>query len=61
MITITPSEAESLKDFLDLNLFHVIRDDPDADNMVWLANLIHIWEKCGGDEELKREEERLNK
>ncbi|MBO4543568.1 MAG: hypothetical protein J5725_10360 [Bacteroidales bacterium] len=58
MIEITNSEAASLKDLLDFYIFQAIRDDPDADNMVWLANLVHIWEKCGGEKEVKEEENR---
>lgn len=51
MVEITNSEAESLADFISLNLIQVIRDDEDVDSMEWLCNLCRIYEKCNGVKE----------
>ena len=46
MVEITKSEAESLANLIDLHLFSIIRDDPEIDSMVWLCNMVSIYEKC---------------
>lgn len=46
MIELTRGEAESLLDFIELNLIQDIRDDVDIDSMEWLANMVSIWAKC---------------
>lgn len=51
MVVIANSEAESLADFIALNLIQVIRDDEDVDSMEWLCNLCRIYEKCNGVKE----------
>ena len=48
MIELTQGEAESLLDYLELNLIQYIRENTDMDSMLWLSNMISIWEKCGG-------------
>lgn len=48
MIELTKSEAESLLDYLELNLIQDIKDNPDMDSMLWLRNMMPIWEKCCG-------------
>lgn len=48
MIELTESEAESLRDYLEINLIGNIRDNPDVDSMLWLDNMMSIWRKCGG-------------
>lgn len=45
-IKITKSEAESLLDLLENNLIQIIRDDVDVDSMVWLSNIMRIYDKC---------------
>lgn len=50
-VWLSNNEAESLCDFIEYNLFQVIRNDVDADNIVWLENLIRVWRKCGGRRE----------
>ena len=47
-ITITSSEAESLASFIDLNFIKSIQDNPDIDNLLYIRNIISIYEKCGG-------------
>lgn len=46
MVEITKSEAETLANLIDLHLFSIIRDDPEIDSMVWLCNMVSIYEKC---------------
>lgn len=48
MVELTQGEAESLLDYLELNLIQDIKDNPDTDSMLWLYNMMSIWEKCGG-------------
>lgn len=47
-IKLTKGEAESLLDFLEMNLIDSIRNDPDCDNIKYIENLIRVWRKCGG-------------
>ena len=44
-IELTKDEAESLADFIDLNLIQTIRDDTNIDSMAWLKSMIHAYEK----------------
>lgn len=45
-VQITKDEAESLIDFIEVNIFEQIKNDPDTDNMVWLYNVCSVWKKC---------------
>ena len=47
-VTLTKDEAESLFDFIEMNLIDSIRNDVDCDNIVYIENLIRVWRKCGG-------------
>lgn len=46
MIEITKDEAESLADFIEVNIFDIIRNDPDIDSIEWLENLMAVYKKC---------------
>ena len=46
MIEITKDEAESLVDFIEMNIFDIIRNDPDIDSIEWLENIMAIYKKC---------------
>ena len=46
VITITPSEAESLAEFIEFNVFDAIRNDTEIDSMVWLCNICEIYKKA---------------
>ena len=48
-IIITPSEAVSLADFIQLNLIDVIRNDVEIDSIEWIYNSINVYKKCSGD------------
>ena len=51
MIEITKDEAESLVDFIEMNIFDMIRNDPDVDSIEWLCNIASVYRKCKeGDE-----------
>ena len=47
-ITITSNEAVSLVDFIELNFIRSIQDDPDIDSLLFIRNIVNIYEKCGG-------------
>ena len=48
MITLTDSEATSLIEFIDANIFDNIRNDIDIDSTLWLYNILNVYKKCGG-------------
>lgn len=48
MFEITRGEAESLKDFIRYNLLSSIRDDPELDSLLYLWNLLSVYERLGG-------------
>ncbi len=48
MIELTKVEAEVLTDFIELNLFDIIRKDEEIDNIEWLAAIMSVYEKCKG-------------
>ena len=56
-IKLTKDEAESLLDYLEINLIQNIKDNPDVDSMVWLDNIMSIWRKCGGRNNYTNEKE----
>ena len=45
-VLLTKPEAESLLDWLECHLIDDIRSDEDVDNMVWLSNMMSIYNKC---------------
>lgn len=47
-ITITENEAESLVCFIDSAFIPYIKDDPDIDSLLFIKNIVSIYEKCGG-------------
>lgn len=51
MIEITKSEAESLVDFIETNIFDIIRNDPYIDSIEWLENIMAIYKKCKAGEQ----------
>lgn len=57
MVELTLSEAESLRDYLELHFIQNVRDDPDVDSMLWMDNMMSIWRKCGGRKQYSDGEE----
>ena len=49
-VIITKDEGGSLKEFIEINFFDSIRNDPDIDNLIWAKNILSVYEKCGGFE-----------
>lgn len=47
-ITFTEAELASLADYIQFNLLDVIRNDVDIDNINWVCNMCHIFEKVMG-------------
>lgn len=42
-LELTPSQAESLRDFIKDHLMKDVREDPEIDCMDWLADMCEIW------------------
>lgn len=42
---LTKGEAYAVAAHIDATLYDSIRNDPDIDNMTWLWNIIHAYEK----------------
>ncbi len=51
MIQITDNEATSLKDFIEFNFLDSIRNDPDTDSLLYVYNILRVFEKLGGFKE----------
>ena len=51
MIEITKDEAELLADLIEMNIFDIIRNDPDTDSIEWLENIMAIYKKCKAGEQ----------
>lgn len=45
-MNLTQTEARNIADFIEINIFGYIRDDEAIDNIAWLADMIHVYEKC---------------
>jgi hypothetical protein len=50
MYEITKSEASSLKDFIECYLIDSIRTDPEMDSLLYLYNILNVFERIGGFE-----------
>lgn len=44
-LILTQQEAFTLAEILDMNLFQIIRNDPDIDNIDWLLNAASAYNK----------------
>lgn len=53
MIEITKSEAESLMEFIETNIFDIIRNDEYIDNINWLTNIVSVYMKCKNPQKYK--------
>ena len=54
MIEITKSEAESLMEFIETNIFDIIRNDEYIDNINWLINIVSVYMKCKNPQEQQK-------
>ena len=50
MIEITENEASSLKDYIEFNFLDSIRNDPDTDSLLYVWNILRIYDRLGGFE-----------
>jgi hypothetical protein len=48
MYNISNSEANSLKDFIEYNFIQSIRDDTEVDSLLYVYNILKVYEKLGG-------------
>ncbi|MBQ6631029.1 MAG: hypothetical protein IJH55_02705 [Romboutsia sp.] len=47
---ITENEASSLKDFIEYNFLDSIRNDPDTDSLLYVWNILRVYDRIGGFE-----------
>lgn len=48
MYNITKGEAESLKDFIRYYFVQSIRDDSEVDSLLYIYNVLKVYDKLGG-------------
>ena len=48
MYEITKNEASSLKDFIEYNFLDSIRKDTEVDSLLYVYNILRIFERIGG-------------
>lgn len=48
MYSITEKEASSLKDFIRYNFIKSIREDEEVDSLLYIRNIINIYDRLGG-------------
>lgn len=61
VIEITKAEAKSLANHLEFSILKEIRDvGEEYDNMVYLLNLIHVYERCSAVVEREEWEDKDN-
>lgn len=51
MYNISKGEADSLKDFIRYYFVQSIRDDEEVDSLLYLYNVLKVYERLGGLEE----------
>lgn len=47
-LKLTESEASSLKDYIETYLIQSIKDDEEVDSLLYVRNIISIYERLGG-------------
>ena len=54
VVVLTKQEAFSLANHLEYYIMQEVRDAPDYDNIDYLINLVHVYERCKmmGSEEI---------
>ena len=45
VLRFTKSEVGNLADFIEFNIFNIIRDDTDIDGIGWLCDMTNIYQK----------------
>lgn len=62
-IELTADEAEAIKSLIELNIFEIIRNDIDIDNINWLLCVMSVYKKCkeAREDEVSNEKETENR
>lgn len=47
-IYINENEATSLKEYIEYNFIQSIRDDEEVDSLLYVYNILNVYEKLGG-------------
>lgn len=47
-IYINENEASSLKEYIEYNFIQSIRDDEEIDSLLYIYNILNIYERIGG-------------
>lgn len=50
MVTLDKDEARNIAEMIEWHIFDQIRADPDIDNIEWLCNMVHLYERCRREE-----------
>lgn len=61
MIDLTKDQCESLIDFIEVNLFEAIRNDPETDSLIWLCNICEAYTKMKEYVGKEKNEEKTNR
>lgn len=51
-VQLTKSQCRNVAEFIEFGLIEHIRNDPDLDNVLWIADMIEAWKtlgKAGGE------------
>ena len=48
VISLTITQAKNLAEFIEMNIFDVIRNDTEIDGIGWLCDMCDIYRKVGG-------------
>ena len=46
MVELTKIEAGAIANLIELNIFEIIRNDTDIDNIEWLCAVMEVYKKC---------------
>ena len=57
MIDLTKNQCRDLADFIEYNIFYVIRDDTGIDNIGWLIDIVDAYKKLRAEGEKNDEED----
>jgi hypothetical protein len=53
MIDLSKSQCKNLADFIEFNIFEVIRKDEDIDNPDWLIDMMEAYQKLRAGEKVR--------
>lgn len=50
MVTLDKDQARNIAEMIEWHIFDQIRSDAEIDNINWLCDMVHIYEKCRQEE-----------